>query len=546
MALNIQGNLNLNNILNQNSEKLVMTNNGSVSRASLEMLKSMLPGTIISGQLLNKEGNSMQLLLNNNLSLNTSLESDANIMAGQKLSFEITGNDNGKLTLRPLHTNLASEETITRALDDASIKINSTTIDMVDSMMKEGMPIDKASLQSMNRIISGFEEPFVKDIVMLSKLDLPITEENVNQMHMYNNNNQWMLENVEDLSEGFTQIIQNAEPEELNKILDSFIAILDPEREITVSKEAPAVTVDEAPAVVNDNSEAIAEEVQETVNETPEKPNADNNNLLSMLENAIKELSEENSKVKEEEPKQETVVQEPAISAKDNNIFEFVKKLEPHQLKEPNMAEYIKDEINNLLSEKMLLKPDKMDKKEYIKEYYNNINEIVNKLTDSLAESGKSDTNLARDLSGMRSNVDFMNQLNEMYNYIQLPLKMADKHANGDLYVYARKKNANRSSEDGPLTALLHLSMEYLGNMDIFLKLENQKLSTNFKMEKEENIDFIEAHIDELNQRLIAKGYNSDISVSKADGETRNVIDCIRSESPQITVLSKKGFDARV
>ncbi len=66
-----------------------------------------------------------------------------------------------------------------------------------------------------------------------------------------------------------------------------------------------------------------------------------------------------------------------------------------------------------------------------------------------------------------------MNQINEMYHYVQLPLKMNQEGANGDLYVYKRKQQ--KTGEDGKLTALLHLSMPVLGNMDVFLSLENQK-----------------------------------------------------------------------
>lgn len=540
MALNIQSNLNLNNILNQNPEKVVLTNN-NVSRASLDMLRAMLPGTIISGQLLSKDGSNLQLLLNNNISLNTSLESDANIMAGQKLSFEITGNDNGKLTLRPLHTNLANEETITRALDDAGIRITSTTIDMVDSMMKEGMPIDKNSLQSMNRLVSGFDEGYVKDVVMLSKLDMPVTEENVNQMHLYNNNNQWMLENIDDIAEDITNIIKDATGDELSKLMESFEEILNDTGTILVENEAPLIESD-----IITVQESVPQVIEENPQMIEDKPAEEGKDLLAQLEDAIKELNAQNERKTEDIPKDETEVRANQLSAKGNTIFEFVKKLDPEQIKNPKMLDYIKDEINNILSERLLLKPEKMDRKEYIKTYYDDVNDIINKLNQSLAENGKSDSGLARDLTGMRNNVDFMNQLNEMYNYIQLPLKMADKHANGDLYVYAKKRSLSRTDADGPLTALLHLSMEYLGNMDIFLKLENEKLSTNFKMEKEENIDFIESHIDELNKRLTAKGYNSDIHVSRADTESMSVIDCIRSESPQITLLSKKGFDARV
>ena len=122
---------------------------------------------------------------------------------------------------------------------------------------------------------------------------------------------------------------------------------------------------------------------------------------------------------------------------------------------------------------------------------------------------------------------------------------MAGGHANGDLYVYAKKRSAHGDDSDEPLTALLHLSMEALGNMDIFLKLQNEKLSTKFCLEREELIDFVESHIDELNERLIEKGYNIDTSVGKLEDKERTVIDNIKSESPQVTILSNQTFDAR-
>ena len=122
---------------------------------------------------------------------------------------------------------------------------------------------------------------------------------------------------------------------------------------------------------------------------------------------------------------------------------------------------------------------------------------------------------------------------------------MAGGQANGDLYVYAKKRSARGEDSDEPLTALLHLSMETLGNMDIFLKLQHEKLSTRFCLEREELIDFVEAHIDELNERLIEKGYNIDTTVGKLEDSHKNVIESIKSESPQVTILSTQTFDAR-
>ena len=173
---------------------------------------------------------------------------------------------------------------------------------------------------------------------------------------------------------------------------------------------------------------------------------------------------------------------------------------------------------------------------------------IVNTTKDlgNMAQNAGDMTKLQYDKK-VKENTNFMNQVNELYNYVQLPLKMNDSQANGDLYVYARKKGRGMGGEDGKLTALLRLSMEHLGNMDIFLTLQDgQNLSTKFTLEKEEMIDFIEAHIDELNNRLIKKGYNiGTTTVGKSDSGSESVIDNIVKGDGGNILLSTQSFDAR-
>ena len=150
--------------------------------------------------------------------------------------------------------------------------------------------------------------------------------------------------------------------------------------------------------------------------------------------------------------------------------------------------------------------------------------------------------------SDMKGNMNFMNQINDLYNYVQLPLKMNNTHANGDLYVYAKKRGKSIENS-GELTALLHLEMEKLGNVDIFLTLRTgNNLSTKFTLEKEEMIDFIEQNIDILNERLMKKGYSiSRTQVAKSDEKAKDesVIDRITGDENNRIILSTQSFDAR-
>ncbi|MBR3636111.1 MAG: flagellar hook-length control protein FliK [Lachnospiraceae bacterium] len=508
MAINLLGNLNTNSAYNTQANTGIDQSTAaqltqiSDSRALMAQIKALMPGQTIAGQLVEQEGKSLQLLLNNNVLLNTTLDSQTALTTGQNISFEVKSNNNGQLVLRPLHLNVSNQATAFKALESANVQVNDATLKMVDSLMKEGMPINRETLQSINRDINMFPQADVNDIVMLHKLNMPVNEANIEQMHLYNNNNQWMLENVSDLSEDLTQLFTQAadEPEVLNKL---------------ASELEKLFSQDEAVAESTENKEQVPLE-KETL------------------------LTEDGKTIIREE---DTAQKQENINSK--NVFDILKQATPEKMKDPAFAKSVKAALNDAISNKMLMEPEKVADKEYIKNYYDKVKNITGQLEEVLAQNGKSETALAKDVSQIRNNVDFMNQINELYNYVQLPLKMAGAQANGDLYVYAKKKNSAQRDADEPLTALLHLSMDALGNMDIFLKLQNEKLSTKFCLEREELIDFVEEHIDELNERLIEKGYNIDTTVGKLEDKERTVIDNIKSESPQISVLSTQAFDAR-
>lgn len=488
MAINLLGNIFQNGMNSpvsngENINNAIQASNADLKLSLLNEL-NLTPGQILEGKFISKDGNSVQLLLNNNLTLTTSLETDANLIAGQKFSFEIKGNNkDGQLVLRPLMSNTNFEQTAVRALGDASVNVTKETLSMVDNLMKEGMPINKETLQNINREINQYPGADVKDIVMLHKMDMPVNEQNIKEMHLYQNNNQWMMENVSELSDS---------------LLDTIISSKD------LGKEGF-------------------------------------DNLIDELKNA---LSDENVSSQSEG---KTIIREDNDENSSQNIFDTIKKLGPDRIKNSPIAmARVKEELTKVLQNKFLMEPEKTASKEYVKNYYEKIADVSKQIEDLLTSAGKENSNLMKDVSAMKDNMNFMNQMNELYNYVQLPLKMANAQANGDLYVYAKKKGqAGGGDEDGPLTALLHLSMETLGNMDIFLKLEHEKLSTDFCLEKEEMIDFIEEHIDELNARLIKKGYNIETKVMPLKDKDRTVIDTIKSETPGITLLSNQSFDAR-
>ena len=159
-------------------------------------------------------------------------------------------------------------------------------------------------------------------------------------------------------------------------------------------------------------------------------------------------------------------------------------------------------------------------------------------------ENGQSSSPLAKAVQNTVSNLDFMNQMNQMHGYIQLPLKLTGQEARGELYVFTNKRSM--ASKEGRVTALLHLDMEYLGKMDVFVALENQKVSTQFYLEKEEYLDFLEKNMDMLSARLNKRGYQCSTKTCLRREETeKSVMEQIVGQQSQPVLLSAQAFDMR-
>ena len=103
--------------------------------------------------------------------------------------------------------------------------------------------------------------------------------------------------------------------------------------------------------------------------------------------------------------------------------------------------------------------------------------------------------------------MDFLQQINQTYAYIQLPLHLRQgEHKTGELFVYTNKKNL--AGRDGRVSALLHLDMEHLGPLDVYVALQDTKVSTKFYVQNDTILDYLEANMEVLTQRLKQRGYD--------------------------------------
>lgn len=200
------------------------------------------------------------------------------------------------------------------------------------------------------------------------------------------------------------------------------------------------------------------------------------------------------------------------------------------------------------LLDQLMLRPEEVADGKKVEQLYQKLLTRMDHLQQALSNAGLENAQVSQNVMQMQDNVQFMNQLGQIYQYVQLPLKMFEQHTNGDLYVYTNKKHL--ADPDGNISAFLHLSMDHIGPVDVHVQLGGAgKVQTHFYLESDELIDFISGNMHLLDERLAAKGYQVNSSVTlQTDKEEKSVIEHMmdrQAVSVRNKLLSVSSFDAK-
>ncbi len=499
------------------------------SATAARILKSVLSlraGDTLQGELVSVNGKDISLLLGDSILLNAKMDKELMLTPGQKMSFTVSSNQNGKLSLKPLFANTGMEQNAMKALDAANIPVTDKTLALAEEMMRQGMPVNKQNLATAYRQMGMYPDAQISDLVMLQKMDIPVTQESLSMMNLYQTNQHYLFSDLQSLSaqtaDFLSEMVQGQSVDAAQSFIRGFLDIFKGSINIQQNGEQTAADISQNPAGVTEGlkAEAQAQSAENVIQ-----------GGKTIITESTMEYASVNSLTSEE------------VEAASKEA-ELTRLLKGDGAKTEGGRDALIQNLFTLLKDQFLMKPENMQSAEYVKAFYERLHEQVDKLQELIKSTGKEDSALGKEVNTIKSNIQFMNQINEMYHYVQLPLKMNDGGANGDLYVYKRKHA--KTGDDGKLTALLHLSMPTLGNMDVFLSLEDQKLSTRFCMEKEEMIDFIEQHIDQLNERLMKRGYQVTTAVTASTKEEeKTVIDEIMTTESAIPIMTSQSFDAR-
>lgn len=556
-----------------------------------QRLLALTPGKTISGEVLGNNGSEIQIRLSTDLVVTARMEQPIAAGIGQNVLFEIKSNSGGTLALRPLFENMAPDGNAGKALSMAGLPINDRSVGMTNSMMEEGMNVGRDALQKMYRQVAAFPEGDVRSIVQMNRLGIPVTAENLEQFEAYKNYEHKLtdafMQAVDEIPKTVEQVFAQQGSENGGALIRSLLSLFPFGTEMAEGVLAKADT-----ALMTENAETAGIDVQAgTVGSlsgtTQEEAAALEQDGFVMPEGqvAAKEAVEEKalSQNRSETGRVTAGIVQSAesveiLSAKDAlelgallkaagaepeligklesgvvtewELYQSVRKMAQNAQGDSGHGENVKKLFlssgfqkifKNAMADQWTIKPESLEQKQ-VSKLYERINEQTRQLARALTEAAGSDTPLAKTVSQIRENVDFLNQMNQIYTYVQLPLKLKGNSAHGDLYVYTNKKNLAHS--DGNVSALLQLDMEHLGHVSVYVAMRQEKITTNFYLQDEESLKLIEDHLDVLTKRLQDRGYSVQAGCV-LQKEQRTVMDEILSSDKNVSIMSKTSFDVR-
>lgn len=451
-----------------------------ISNPGLLMLKSMSNGDTFQGEIVSVKDNQILLRLPGGTSITATLNGDFALTPGKVETFVLDNNQGQTISIKPMNASAQEITMADKALESAGLSFSEKNFEMVKELIRQNMPVDKNSLNNMARIIGKFPDTDISTLVQMTRLEIPITPENIGQFKAYQSYESSIYNDVNSLTDGIMELFQNSEIETaatINQVIDDLFMF------------------DE--------------------NKLPDKE------MLNNLKSESKIL---------EFPDIKNALDMPDITTREL-LKTIVNQKEPEIINNKAVKSFLKQALGENLSFPL----EEGFDKEKVQKFFAKSENILRNLEETLKKNPQTEK-LAGNTENIRNNVDFMNDINKNMAYFQMPVNFSQGQGNGQLYVFTNKKKVMAKGDN--LSALLHLDMENLGPVDVFVRLSGKNVGTSFTLETEEMLDFVYSRIDILNEKLEKLGYNTtvDMKVKDFDKPLNFVEDFLEGDSKPVAV----------
>ena len=561
-------------------------------------LEELSSGSVFEGTVSSVKNGKVTLALSDGQTITARLSGKVPLSQGTPMFFQVKSNDGVTIEIKP-YTGAGSggNPILTNALTEGTVPVTERNLAMVDAMMKEQMPIDKQSLLNMARIANMNPGVDITTVVNMTKLGIPVSPEMAAQFENYMTDEHAILQEMDQAMNELADLAGSGDltPDQAVQMNQKIVTILLPEQTVTgapVNAEGQIETGGQTTAEGQILTDGRLGAEEQTVNgeQTTTAGQAVREgtggqalgevlsdqqfsslgrllqNIPSLVESTklFPEAMEQDifiDTLEDESVAQNLMTEDAAWKAADGKtaldknltVSDFLRTVS-QLLSENNGAasqsiqklfgsDAYKSLLRNVMEQQWLIQPEALKQEKKISQLYEKLEQQMRQVEDALKEAGITKTRFPETAAEMRGNIEFMNQLNQAYTYVQVPLKMSGQNTNGELYVYTNKKNLR--DPDAELSAFLHLDLEHLGSTDVSVKMQHRNVKTNFYMADDASYDLVEKYLPVLEQKLKDKGYQCTITMTKEEKKVSFGDDFLRKDMPQTGTLHRYSFDVR-
>ena len=549
-------------------------------------LEELSSGSVFEGTVSSVKNGKVTLALSDGQTITARLSGKVPLSQGTPMFFQVKSNDGATIEIKP-YTGAGSggNPILTNALTEGTVPVTERNLAMVDAMMKEQMPIDKQSLLNMARIANMNPGVDITTVVNMTKLGIPVSPEMAAQFENYMTDEHAILQEMDQAMNELADLAGSHDltTDQAVQMNQKILSILLPEQTAAGESvntegqiETGGQTMAEGQIVTGGQITAEGQAIQEGTggqalgDVLSEQQFSSLGKLLQNIPSLVEstklfpEAMEQDifiDTLEDESVAQNLMIKGAAWEAADGKtaldknltVSDFLRTVsqilsENNGTASQNIQKLLgsdayKSLLRNVMEQQWLIRPEELKQEKKISQLYEKLEQQMKQVEDALKEAGVTKNSFLDTATEVRGNIEFMNQLNQAYTYVQVPLKMSGQNANGELYVYTNKKNLR--DPDAELSAFLHLDLEHLGSTDVSVKMQHRNVKTNFYMADDASYDLVEKYLPVLEQKLKDKGYQCTITMTKEEKKVSFGDDFLRKDMPQTGTLHRYSFDVR-
>lgn len=271
-------------------------------------LVQMQEGTVFEGSINSIDGSKILLGLGNGQTISARLDGNVHLVRGQSVFFQVKSNDGNTISIKPYTGGQAINPTIQKALAAAGMEMTKETMDMVNRMMEEGMPIDKQSLAAMRQTL--MQNPYIsmQTAVTMARLGIPVNDQMAAQFENYQSDRYAMLDQMNQVMESLPDVYARASggTADLLQLNQQIISILNPEEgAVQMQEQEPSPVFLENTQFVQEESADLQEPAaQETAK--PQQPQPETGGRQPVVQSAAQHGQQEADSILKPEEMQQT------------------------------------------------------------------------------------------------------------------------------------------------------------------------------------------------------------------------------------------------